>query len=275
MATSVQDKNAERRKQVMLGDLPADFLRIGAVSEQQQQVSADEQAAMMLQQQMAGAFSPGNSVGRLALTIAQAKLNKNYGVTRMDPYCRVRIGHTVYETHTDHNGAKNPRWNKVIQCFLPVGVNSFYLEIFDECAFTVDERIAWGHYTIPDSVFNGETLDDWYPLSGRQGDEKEGMINLIMTLTPISAQPYVYQSPVVMVPAPMYYPTGPVYNHAPVYPATAAPAVQGPAYTEADLKQVHEMFPNMDLEVVRSIMDANRGNKDVTINSLLQMSADS
>lgn len=51
-------------------------------------------------------------------------------------------------------------------------------------SFTVDDRVAWAVITIPPAVLNaGETVDEWYTLSGRLGDGMEGRVNIVMSLT--------------------------------------------------------------------------------------------
>jgi len=150
-----------------------------------------------------------------------------------------------------------------------------YLEIYDECSFTMDELIAWAQIPIPQTVLQGQTVEEWYPLNGKQGDGQEGMISLVLSYSKVAVNPYggYYaggtMAPVVMVPstASPIYGMRP-YTPVPVYTQPAPPPVQ---LNEADLKQVEEMFPNMDKEVVKSVYEANRGNKDATANSLLQM----
>ncbi|KAH9525127.1 hypothetical protein Btru_000371 [Bulinus truncatus] len=296
-STTVINQNpaisVSRRNQVMVGELPSDFLRTGPALTQEQE---DERIARILQAQQQAGHVVSNFAGRLSISVVQAKLNKNYGITKMDPYCRVRIGHTVFETPTAYNGAKNPRWNKTVTTYLPVGVDSMYIEVFDERSFTMDDRIAWAHIRIPETVLSGETSDDWYPLSGRLGDDKEGTINLVLSLTqtPVESNvlSYSYTTPVPMM-MPVYYPTPapvmvPVPGQMPVYPPQPLgpgyqpqplgpgyqPQPLGPVFSEEDFKQVKDVFPNMEDEVIKSVLEANRGNKDATINSLLAMSTE-
>lgn len=99
----------------------------------------------------------------------------------MDPYARVRVGHFVYETQTDANGGKTPRWNRVIHSQLPAGVSTVSIEIYDECSFKMDELIAWTEVRIPESVLKGQTHEEWHSLSGKQGDHVEGMVDVVMS----------------------------------------------------------------------------------------------
>lgn len=214
----------------------------------------------------------------------------------MDPYVRIRVGHFVYETQTDPNGGKNPHWNRVIHSQLPSGVNRISIEIYDECSFKMDELIAWTEIKIPESVLRGETHEEWYPLSGKQGEGLEGQIDIVLSFSNQPIYPPVAAAPVVMIPN-AASPGRPL----PVLVAPhqiQVPTQNLPKLTENDLKQVcdktlfiklikiirshnfiaflypfqiQEMFPNIDKEVIKSVIEANRGNKDAAINSLLQM----
>ncbi|KAF7991630.1 hypothetical protein HCN44_010431 [Aphidius gifuensis] len=271
------------KKRAYLGPLPLSFLRLdGGLTHQQQQLDVDQQAALALQQMHAAPQTVDPRMGRLNITIVQAKLMKNYGMTRMDPYVRIRIGHATYETQTATNGGKNPHWNKVIQCWIPLGVDQIYVEIYDECSITIDSLIAWGHIKIPPQVIkHGATHEDWYQLSGKQGDNAEGAINMVLSYT-TECRPYMpTAAPVLMVPSstssnvvfgmPGISRLGNVYTAPQLPPAQPIAIPSSLPHAEAELQQIAEMFPNIDKEVIKSVYDANGGKKDSTINSLLLM----
>lgn len=194
----------------------------------------------------------------------------------MDPYVRIRVGHYIYETQTDPNGGKTPRWNRVFHTQLPSGVNKIFIEIYDECNFTMDELIAWTEVRIPDVVIErGETHEDWYPLSGKSGELKEGMIDLVLSFTnaaniATARQPMPHEQPVVFVPN-VSGRALPVYIQPQQQQVVQQPLPPPEPISEEDIANLMEIFPSVDKEVIKSISAANRGNKEATINSLLQL----
>uniref|UniRef100_A0A158P862 CUE domain-containing protein n=1 Tax=Angiostrongylus cantonensis TaxID=6313 RepID=A0A158P862_ANGCA len=229
---------------VLVGDLPPDFLRLIVP---RQQVSPTQQNIPQVAY-TGGSFVPPNTRGRVSITIADANLVRNYGIVRMDPYCRLRVGHAVFETQTKLSGGKSPVWNRTVHAYLPNGVESIYIQIFDEKAFSADECVAWAHVMLPQAIFNGETIDDYYPLSGQQGEGKEGMLHLIVSFAPVEAS----IDPVA------------------VLPDAAALALPVEITTE-DTKELEAMFPDIDKEVIKCVLEESRGDKDATVSALLEM----
>jgi toll-interacting protein len=62
-------------------------------------------------------------------------------------------------------------------------VDSFHIEIYDECSFTIDEMIAWVLYKIPETAMSGQVVEEWVDLNGKQGDGKEGQICVVTSFT--------------------------------------------------------------------------------------------
>nr|CAD2190519.1 unnamed protein product [Meloidogyne enterolobii] len=250
---------SELRSRVLIGQLPDDFLRVSKpevdptipqnVQEQQQNIPSIPQ---QVPYQSFGpaenfySFVPPHTRGRLSIKIVEAKLTKNYGLpgVRMDPYIRLRIGHTLFETPTCVNGGKAPHWNRTVNAYLPEGVESVYLQIFDERAFTNDELVAWAHIILPQGIFNREVIDEWYQLSGPQGEGKEGVINLVVSFS--------------QVPRPQNQ-------------GEERAIINAPLFTEEELNELAEMFPTIEREVIKQVLEAKGGVKEAAVTALLDI----
>lgn len=279
--------------------LPNDFLRIPAsyypAPNQQHELSTLPQAIVASQGQM---------VDMIDISVVEAQLVKNYGLLRMDLYCKIRVGHMVCETQTCPNGAKNPKWDGVYQFSLKPGIDSFHLEIYDEKQFSLDEKIAWLYERIPPEVFQGITVERWFPLSGRLGPNKEGSVLLVLShkrvpmrasnfgrslmhnhrvqhgapltvFVPASNQPQVIGGASVIPVDPQV----PTYIQPPPTPPNVVDQstrgrqepVEVRQASEEDVNQLSEMFPSIDKAIIKAILENNNHDKEAAIGALLAM----
>ncbi|KAI2808390.1 hypothetical protein BLOT_006332 [Blomia tropicalis] len=298
---------------ILVGQLPDDFLRVDHLpvnnDTQNHQIEIDEQLAHSLQQQYeqqatlsrgrVGQFQHQQFQAQIDITCVEAKLVKNYGLVNMNPYMRLRVGHSIYETPTSYKGGKNPKWNHHIkwyyenfnfEIYLPKGVDTISIEIFDECMLTNDDLIAYTSFKLPARYFNFHddesmlnTFEESIILSGKQGDEKEGVVLMVFTVKPYnpSSMPVVtnqvVQTPIYTTKlgpymmAPQYQPMPTMVVHQSAEPASSL--LPPPAIKAEDVKMLKEMFPKIEEETIKSVLQSERGNLDRAINNLLELNS--
>ncbi|CAH8586169.1 unnamed protein product [Schistosoma turkestanicum] len=115
----------------------------------------------------------------LNLNVCQARLVKNHGFFPMRLYCRVLIGDAIFETHTESGAGKHPIWNKTFQCWLHDGVDRLKVEVVSENIIFSNSQVAHAVIIFPRCLLNGIAVDQWFDLSGNQGESSAGSINLI------------------------------------------------------------------------------------------------
>uniref|UniRef100_A0AC35UBZ6 CUE domain-containing protein n=1 Tax=Rhabditophanes sp. KR3021 TaxID=114890 RepID=A0AC35UBZ6_9BILA len=192
-------------------------------------------------------FTPPNTVGRISVHVKEAKLTKNYGLVSMDPYCRIRVGTAEFQSNVCNSGGKNPQWDRVFNFYLGTGVDSVYIEIIDEKQFTEDQVIAYAHIVLPNGVFHGEKIDEWYPLSGKQGENMEGLVNCEISLIPC-------EQTTQAIPVEEYQ-----------------QATLPPLFNPEDLEDLKSMFPQIDEDLMKDILIEKGGDKAIAASILIEM----
>ncbi|KER28628.1 hypothetical protein T265_04580 [Opisthorchis viverrini] len=250
-ATPSATSLAEKRQQCLLCPLPNDFLRVLPYNEDLRARGAVQKEERYLE-----------------LVINEARLVKNYGLTAMNPYCRVRLGDARYETQTAMSSSKHPVWNEV--CRLPLRSDTHLLSIvlMNEGLVLSDSKIAWATIPLPQAILEGECVDMWYELSGKQGEDLEGTIHLAMRIRTV-----LRLDPSYRVNAVRAVPCGPLVPPTSDVPSVTAQGQQQTArpITAEDIQAIKEVFPSIQDDTIQTLLESHDGNRDEVTSELLRM----
>eukprot|EP00730_Choanoeca_flexa_P004593 TRINITY_DN11742_c0_g2_i2.p2 TRINITY_DN11742_c0_g2~~TRINITY_DN11742_c0_g2_i2.p2 ORF type:complete len:298 (+),score=46.73 TRINITY_DN11742_c0_g2_i2:1288-2181(+) len=285
MATS-DPAPAIDESRVVLGDLPDDFLRIMV----EVPVPATEGVPPSL-------LSNGPTQGMLQVTIIEARLAKNYGMMKMDPFVRIITGNFCKRTAICQKGSISPRWNQTVEVPVLPHFQTVTIEVVDFRTLG-DRTIATGQLPLSQFI-EGNVVEDWFPLSGKQGKDKEGVINLrfqfvrtaappvpivyavpghngqvLIQQPPMAHYPYQQQAPPQAHRQPQYqqhHPSGQQQQRPtrpPPQPQTR-PTSHRPSPEQ--VQQLQEMFPVLEQDIIESVLQANHGDVERSLTALLQL----
>lgn len=154
--------------------------------------------------------------GNLIIKPICAKLKKDYDLfTKMDPYCKITLGHTVLKTKTSKNSGKNPNWQDSLS-FNVNGQSQFHIALYDRDWLTKDDFIGETSISLLE-VYNKFQVTDWYNLN-RKG-KNAGQIMLVLEfISKIKPQMPNYEYPPQMPNYGYTPPQMPNYGYAPQMP---------------------------------------------------------
>ncbi|XP_075246015.1 toll-interacting protein-like [Convolutriloba macropyga] len=195
----------------------------------------------------------------------------------MDPYCKITIESRVFETATCYSASTKPIWNKALRCPSNTKVNNFLVEIMDENQFYADSRIAYCNVNLSQEMLRSQdthTLS--LPLSGSQGEGKEGTLFLQVRVQDVEALQNDMAAQfqlAALTDEPALNSQSSESQAQSGGDSSLEQNVEAAVYepTEEDIKQIVEMFPTVEEQVVKSVLEANDGNMINSINSMLAL----
>lgn len=208
----------------------------------------------------------GFSEGTVTIHVTQARLAKNYGFTSMDPAVHLTIGGLQARTAVCSNGSKTPYWNqRLVFPGVLAQEQRLKVEIFDIGTFS-DNLVAWGTVDITAAMAGATPMENWFPLSGKQGPGKEGVIHMHVSFK--NSGPAPRQSS-----GRQFVNRGPMIPQLPSHRRQQPPPQQQQRQQAppADVSQLKDMFPGMDEDILREVLASKQGNAEEAINTLLAM----
>eukprot|EP01135_Chromosphaera_perkinsii_P012436 Nk52_evm47s2657 gene=Nk52_evmTU47s2657 len=251
--------------------LSDDFLRLqNGPGELEQRAIRNRQ--MQMQQQFAASQAPmqpfvvqEQHFGTLMIGLKEGILKKKPGLFRSDLYARIKHAGVVINSRSCSNSGKTPHWDEEYSLAHRPGVEAFKLEILDEGIMS-DSVTGWAVIPVSSVLQTpNEVVEDWFDLHTTK--DIVGQIKLSITYKPDMVPPSLRRRIVV----PQTVST--VHRYPPGTGPGIPPQAAGPSQQEiaSGVSQLKEMFPEMDEEIIRGVLENNHGNVEATANHLVQM----
>jgi len=105
---------------------------------------------------------PENAVGTLIFRPIEARFNEdNNWITKMNPYCKFKVGWHTAKSSVDKHGGKFPKWNDSVALTRKNGEEYFKLKLKDKDRITMDDNLGETKIMLNEVLTKGR-VNKWY-----------------------------------------------------------------------------------------------------------------